>query len=92
MALGLYEFHSKHLLYRDMKSDNILCSPDGQIKICDLGFSTSLSQEEPYQRMRSGTPQWISPEIIDGKPYSKEVDIWAYGIFAFELATGLPPF
>ena len=39
-----------------------------------------------------GTRSWVSPEIIQKKPYSKEVDIWSYGVFAFELATGLPPY
>ena len=65
VALGLKEMHSKNVLHRDIKSDNILCSPEGQIKISDLGFSTSLSQEEAYRRTRMGTAQWVSPEIID---------------------------
>ena len=43
VAMGLKEIHSKNVLHRDIKSDNILCSPDGQIKIADLGFSACLT-------------------------------------------------
>ena len=92
VALGLHEMHTKKVLHRDIKSDNILCSTDGQIKIADLGFSVFLTQKEAYRRTRMGTAQWVSPEIIQKKPYSKEVDVWAFGIFAYELATGMPPF
>ena len=92
VAMGLNEMHQKNILHRDIKSDNILCSSDGQIKIADLGFSVFLTQQEAFRRTRLGTAQWVSPEIIQQKPYSKEVDVWAFGIFAYELATGRPPF
>ena len=92
VAMGLREMHQMNILHRDIKSDNILCSTDGQIKIADLGFSVSLTQQDAFRRTRMGTAQWVSPEIIQKKPYSKEVDVWAFGIFAYELATGKPPF
>ena len=92
VALGLREMHQHNFLHRDIKSDNILCSTEGEIKIADLGFSTCLTQQEAYRRTCMGTRSWVSPEIIQKKPYSKEVDIWSYGIFAYELATGRPPF
>ena len=44
VAEGLKEMHNKEILHRDIKSDNILCKPDGSIKIADLGFSVSLTQ------------------------------------------------
>ena len=92
VALGLREMHQHNFLHRDIKSDNILCSTEGEIKIADLGFSTCLTQQEAYRRTCMGTRSWVSPEIIQKKPYSKEVDIWSYGCFAFELATGMPPY
>ena len=45
-ALGLFKMHSKNVLHRDIKSDNILCSRNGDVKIADLGFSVFLSQQE----------------------------------------------
>ena len=64
VAMGLHQMHFKNILHRDIKSANILCSTDGQIKIADLGFSVFLTQQEAYRRTRMGTLQWVSPEII----------------------------
>ena len=45
-----------------------------------------------FRNSLKGTMNWFSPEIAKGVFYSKEVDIWAFGCLAYELATGLPPF
>ena len=84
--------HSRNVLHRDIKSDNILCDKRGAIKIADLGFSVFLSKQQDYRKTKRGTANWISPEIAQGVQYAKEVDIWSYGCFAYELATGNPPF
>ena len=41
---------------------------------------------------RKGTPSWVAPEIVKGHRYGKEVDVWAFGCFAFELLARVPPF
>ena len=92
VALGIKAMHNNHILHRDIKPDNVLVHVDGQIKLCDMGFSCFLSQQEKYRVTRKGTLSFMSPEIIEGINYSKEVDIWAYGCLAFELLTGEPPF
>ena len=92
VALGLKAMHDRNVLHRDIKSDNVLCRPDGQIKIADMGFSVFLTEQQDYRMTKKGTPSWISPEMCQGVAYSKEVDVWAFGCFAFELATGDPPF
>ena len=91
-AKGLLKMHNKNVLHRDIKSDNILSSRDGGVKLADLGFSVFLSNQEAYRKTKRGTPNWVSPEIAQGVKYSKEVDVWAFGCFAHELATGYPPF
>ena len=45
-----------------------------------------------FRKTQAGTFHWFAPEIVEGSYYSKSVDIWAYGCFAYELATGNPPF
>ena len=91
-AKGLLAMHNKNVLHRDIKSDNILFSEDGQIKITDLGFSCFLSEQQSWRKTKKGTPNWIAPEIVKGTQYSKEIDVWSFGCFAYELATGKPPF
>lgn len=93
VAKGLQAMHEMGIIHRDIKSENILCREDGAIKIADLGVSVFLNREQSYRKTtRVGTPAWLSPEIANGTIYSKEVDIWAFGCFAQELATGEPPF
>ena len=92
MALGLSKMHRHNVLHRDIKSDNVLCSSDGDIKITDLGFSCFLSEQQEYRKTKKGTSNWVSPEIMKGIRYSKEIDVWSFGCFAHEMATGNPPF
>ena len=63
-AKGVHAMHDKNVLHRDIKSDNILCNKDGDIKLADLGLSVFLSEQEAYRKTRAGTTNWMSPEII----------------------------
>ena len=87
-AMGLMKMHGQNVLHRDFKSCNILCSDDGEVKIADIGLSVLLSQQAAYRKTRKSTLNWISPEVVLGVQYSKEIDVWALGCFAYELATG----
>ena len=84
--------HKEHVLHRDIKSENILIRKNGDIKIADLGLSVFLNEEQMFRNSMKGTKNWFSPEIAQGVFYSKEVDVWAFGCLAYELATGQPPF
>ena len=92
VAKGLKDMHTMNILHRDIKSDNILCNRNGDIKVADLGLSVFLSEQQAYRKTRAGTINWMSPEIVKGTIYSKEVDIWAFGSYIYELGTGKPPF
>ena len=92
VAQGLAHLHRQNVIHRDIKSDNILCKLNGAIKITDLGCSVLLHKEKAFRCTRVGTDNWFAPEIINGVAYSKEVDVWSYGILAHELACGIPPF
>lgn len=92
VAQGLKDLHYYNILHRDIKSDNILCNSDGEVKVADMGLSTFLTEQRAYRETQLGTLGWLSPEIAEGVMYSKEVDVWAFGCFAHELATGEPPF
>ena len=91
VAVGLAKMHSRKVIHRDIKSDNILCSEDGRVKVADLGFSTA---QEKRRRKRElvGTKSFMPPEILKGKKHNEKVDVWSFGCFAYELATGMPPF
>lgn len=92
VAQALKALHDKNMLHRDIKSDNVLVKFTGEIKIADMGFSVYLTKENAQRDSQKGTPSWMAPEVVQGHSYSKEVDIWSLGVFAYEMATGHPPF
>ena len=90
---GLYYLHSKSIIHRDIKSDNILVNSNGDIKLCDFGYATQLTKIKRGTVSQVGTICWMAPELIKKeKKYNQKVDIWSYGIFALEIANGEPPY
>ena len=85
--------HQRHIIHRDIKSDNILVDVQGQVKLADFGYSAQLTQQRDARSSKVGTVCWMAPELIKGeRRYKTGVDIWSVGIFAMELADGDPPY
>ena len=89
---GLAYLHSKNRMHRDIKSDNILISHKGEIKIADLGFAAQLDSYRQARNTFAGTLLWMPPEILKQDEYGIRIDIWSLGIVAIELAEGEPPY
>ena len=85
--------HQFNVIHRDLKLGNLFLSDKMEIKIGDFGLATRLEYEGERKRTICGTPNYIAPEILEGKSgHSFEVDIWAVGVIIYTLLIGKPPF
>uniref|UniRef100_A0A5F9CPW7 Interferon-induced, double-stranded RNA-activated protein kinase n=1 Tax=Oryctolagus cuniculus TaxID=9986 RepID=A0A5F9CPW7_RABIT len=84
ITTGLKYIHSKELIHRDLKPNNIFLVAINQIKIGDFGLVTSLQNNEK-RTVNKGTLRYMSPEQISSQNYGKEVDIYALGLILAEL-------
>ena len=92
IGLAMEYLHSMGIVYRDIKTENILLDKDGHIKITDFGLSKDISLENENTNSFCGTPEYIAPEIISRDAYSYTVDWWSFGILAYEMLYGCTPF
>jgi calcium/calmodulin-dependent protein kinase I len=97
LLLGAMKYiHDKGVVHRDLKPENLLlCSKadNANIKIADFGFAKKLvSDGSGGLSTACGTPGYVAPEILEARPYGKEVDIWSIGIITYILLCGYPPF
>ena len=90
---ALKYLHNHRIIHRDLKLSNLFLSENMELKVGDFGLATKLDFEGEKKRTVCGTPNYIAPEILDGKfGYSFEVDIWSLGVIIYTLIIGKPPF
>ncbi|XP_032493170.1 serine/threonine-protein kinase 36 isoform X1 [Phocoena sinus] len=92
LVSALYYLHSHRILHRDMKPQNILLAKGGGIKLCDFGFARAMSTNTMVLTSIKGTPLYMSPELVEERPYDHTTDLWSVGCILYELAVGTPPF
>jgi len=91
-TLALKYMHDKHVLHRDLKSQNLFLTSSDRLRVGDFGISKVLESTLAFARTAIGTPYYLSPEICQEKPYSFGSDIWALGCITYEMAALRVPF
>jgi p21-activated kinase 1 len=89
VCLGVAYLHSKGVMHRDIKSENILLSLDGEVKLTDFSYAAELTSETRDTFV--GSPGWLAPEMLGGM-HDLKVDVWSLGVLGVELADKHLPF
>ncbi|XP_015217432.2 mitogen-activated protein kinase kinase kinase 3 isoform X1 [Lepisosteus oculatus] len=91
---GMSYLHSNMIVHRDIKGANILRDSAGNVKLGDFGASKRLQticMSGTGIRSVTGTPYWMSPEVISGEGYGRKADVWSLGCTVVEMLTEKPP-
>ena len=89
VVLILEHLHSRDIIYRDLRPENLLFDHKGFLKLVDFGFAKVL---EGQTYTVCGLPEYLAPEILLNKGYGKEIDWWAFGCLLYEFLVGISPF
>jgi len=90
VVLAFEYMHSKGIIYRDLKPENLLLDSRGYLKITDFGFAKRVGDQRTWTLC--GTPDYLAPEVVSGQGHGKGVDWWTLGILIYEMLASYPPF
>jgi serine/threonine-protein kinase len=93
MALGLQHIHESGFMHLDFKPENVLITRNGSVRVADFDLAQPIPQKPKLMSKKNpGTPAYMAPEQLQGQPISNRVDIFSFGVTAYELLTSQKPF
>jgi serine/threonine-protein kinase len=92
MAVGLEHVHDSGFMHLDFKPENVLVTRNANVRLVDFDLARPKPEKPEKASKNPGTPAYMAPEQLQRQPYDHRVDIFAFGVTAYELLTGQKPF
>lgn len=92
LVIVLEALADRSILYRDLKPENVMLDQQGYLKVIDFGIAKKLDEGNSHTFTMIGTPHYMAPEVMKGRGYGTEVDLWSLGVMLFEFVCGYLPF
>jgi eukaryotic-like serine/threonine-protein kinase len=97
VAAALHKAAEQNIVHRDIKPENIMLASSGEVKVADFGLARLYNQDAAATNltqigMTMGTPLYMSPEQVEGKPLDPSSDIYSLGVTSYQMLSGEPPF
>lgn len=92
MAVALEHVHDSGFMHLDFKPENVLVTRSGNVRLVDFDLARAIPEQPKKASKNPGTPAYMAPEQLLREPYDHRVDIFAFGVTAYELLTGQKPF
>ncbi|HWH67996.1 MAG TPA: serine/threonine-protein kinase, partial [Candidatus Sulfotelmatobacter sp.] len=93
MAVALEHMHENGYMHLDFKPENVLVTRNGSVRLVDFDLAQPVPEKpKKFTKKNPGTPAYMAPEQLQGQPLSHKVDVFSYGVAAYELLTNQKPF
>lgn len=92
VASAIQYIHSKNIVHRDIKTENILLDQKGNVKLIDFGLSVQLEHQSDLITHGCGTPEYVAPEVVEKQPYGFKCDVFSLGVVTYIMLFGTFPF
>lgn len=90
VSASIQYLHHYNMIHRDIKPENVLVDKEGNVKICDFGWTVEISDKG--RSTFCGTYEYMAPEMVKEMPYDQHIDVWSLGVLLYELTHGYSPF
>jgi len=92
MAVGLEHIHESGFMHLDFKPENVLVTRNGSVRLVDFDLAQEIQEKPVKIKKNPGTPAYMAPEQLSGQAIDQRVDVFAFGVSAYELLTNQKPF
>ena len=92
ITLALEDIHTRDIVYRDLKPDNVVFDAEGHAMLTDFGLAKEGVNDDKPTKSFCGSPAYLAPEMLKRDGHSQAIDWYLLGVLLYEMLVGIPPY